>query len=508
MTTQAPKDAKGSKDAGRPPLRISFLRWVVTSIYQADLARMAAALSYRTIFGLIPVCVLGLVVMGSTVSDERIERTIDAVMRYTRLSEIGGPSARSPEASQGGEHARPAPDVWSGPFAPDFTERTARLDDWIRSFVHHIRGIPFKAIGVLGVLVLIYAGISMIVEVEQAFNQIYRAPSGRGWGQRLVRYWAVLTLGPLLLLMTFTVSGRIGVIAEGARDVQMLSGFAPTLITLAGYLTTVAISTAMFAVLYIIVTNTKVRWVPALCGALLAALAWECLKWGFVYYLKNFGGYTSYSRYYGSIAVLPLFLFWIYVTWIVVLLGLLLAYSLQLYRDEKQTGFEGLAKALGMVVHEKPAVTHEPVVIDPAVALPVMGLAARRFAEGLTTTSDLVAQRLALPEPVACSMMEGLVRDGFLRRVESSDNDGGFVPARPASVMTIAEVLRCAHKQAGETDPQTARPLSPEQKALAELAKSRCEAAGSGTIEDFLRASDAAAGTIAQPPSPGAEPRR
>ena len=76
-------------------------------------------------------------------------------------------------------------------------------------------GIAFQAIGAIGVLMLIYAAISMLIEVERAFNDIYRAPTGRAWGRRIPLYWTVLTLGVIFILATFFVAaGR----RRGSRD--------------------------------------------------------------------------------------------------------------------------------------------------------------------------------------------------------------------------------------------------------------------------------------------------
>src|SRR5262249_6220086 len=158
------------------------------------------------------------------------------------------------------------------------------------------------------------------------FNQIYRVPLGRSWARRIVNYWSLLTLGALGLgtsfVMTEWISRKIAYITE-----NVVHGESSTiLLGLVGYLLTVTVSTVMFLLVYTVVPNTRVKVGPALSGAAVAAVVWEASKWAFTQYLKFS---TGYAKLYGSIALIPLFLLWVYVTWCIVLFGLNVAYYLQ-----------------------------------------------------------------------------------------------------------------------------------------------------------------------------------
>ena len=156
-----------------------------------------------------------------------------------------------------------------------------------------------------------------------------RVHRGRGWFTKFTTYWTVVTLGVIFLLATFYVGDRFTSLV-GQISGSSGIGAGGVLVTIAGFIVTVCISTLLFVSMYTIVPNTRVSVRAALAGGIFAAILWEASKWGFTEYLRYSAGY---SRMYGSVALLPLFMLWIYVTWLVVLFGLQISYTMQRWSE-------------------------------------------------------------------------------------------------------------------------------------------------------------------------------
>jgi membrane protein len=195
-----------------------------------------------------------------------------------------------------------------------------------------------------------------------------------------------------------------------------------------GFISTVSISLLMYLLVYTVVPNTRVKFGPALTGAAVAAVVWEASKWGFTQYLKFS---TGQARLYGSIALVPLFLLWVYVTWCIVLFGLNVAYYLQHGR------FHTAAQPVDLA---------EPTIVDPAATLSLMGAMARRFESGKPAEAADLSADLRIPTTVARDMLAGLQRAGLVNRIQRSDDNGSDEPlyalARPPERIGAEEVLK------------------------------------------------------------------
>ena len=180
-----------------------------------------------------------------------------------------------------------------------------------------------KSLGALGIAGLVLAATSMLLTVDRALNTIWRTARPRPLAQRVLVYWAALTLGPLLLGAALTASGALLAVNHGW--LHQLRGGADLLLTLASWL----LMGGAFGALYRYVPNTEVRWRDALVGGVAAAIAFELAGRAFAWYIASVPTYTVV---YGTFATLPLFLLWIDWSWMVVLLGAMLAATLPLWR--------------------------------------------------------------------------------------------------------------------------------------------------------------------------------
>lgn len=175
----------------------------------------------------------------------------------------------------------------------------------------------------IGGAFLLVTSLLLIMTIDQAFNDIWRVSRQRPLPQRALVYWAIITLGPVLAgaslwATSFVARESLGLI-QGVPEVASVAiSFIPLILTAAG-----------FAALFVLVPNRDVLWRDALVGGCVTAIALEIMKSGFAYYLTRFPTYTII---YGAFATLPIFLLWIYLSWLAVLLGATLASSAPLIR--------------------------------------------------------------------------------------------------------------------------------------------------------------------------------
>jgi membrane protein len=166
----------------------------------------------------------------------------------------------------------------------------------------------------IGVLILVFSAISLMLSIEDVFNRIWRVRQRRRAAARFAMYWTTLTLGPLLLVAMLALSSWMFAF-------PLLSGMTGTVF---GWLPLVIQWGALFGA-YVLIPNCNVPLRHAAFGALLTALTFEVAKRAFVAYIAGSG---SYEQIYGALAAAPIFIFWIYLSWILVLLGASLTASM------------------------------------------------------------------------------------------------------------------------------------------------------------------------------------
>mgnify|MGYP006272345729 FL=1 len=171
-----------------------------------------------------------------------------------------------------------------------------------------------------GTLFLVVTALILISTIEKSLNRIWRVDRARRPTSRLIVYWAVLTLGPLMLGASLGLTSYLAALPLLAPE--FVRGTLQSLVFAA---TPFLVAMLAFTLIFMIVPNRRVRWNHALAGAAFSALAFELSKRGFVFYISNF---PTYEKLYGALATIPIFLLWIYVSWVVILLGASLAAAL------------------------------------------------------------------------------------------------------------------------------------------------------------------------------------
>jgi membrane protein len=279
--------------------------------------------------------------------------------------------------------------------------------DVIQNYFTQFAASASKATAV-GILVLLFSAISLMISIEDAFNRIWRVATGRTTASRLIMYWTVLTAGPILLAGGLAISSYVfalPLLAEAGESFQFkarLLGKLPFLIQWFAL-------TAM----YRLIPNCRVRMRHAAIGALIAALASEVAKIGFTSYVG-----ASYNQVYGALAIIPIFIVWIYLSWIIVLVGASLASTLAAfdYRPDAPQlppgdDFRGLVRVLSHFA------------------------AAQRDGRGLTP-DDLREREPFLSDSLTQRYLGDLDKARLIRRSEQGD----FVVARDLASMSLYDL--------------------------------------------------------------------
>ena len=167
-------------------------------------------------------------------------------------------------------------------------------------------------LGTLGLVVLLITALALMLTIDRTLNAIWRVRTPRPIAQRVLVYWGAVTLGPLLLGVSLSVTSYAVSVSQGL--IQALPGGVNVLLS--------AVESTLLgggaAALFHYVPNTHVQWRHAIAGGVFVAIGMDVAKRGLAWYLTQV---PSYAMVYGAFATVPIFLIWIYLSWVIVLLG-------------------------------------------------------------------------------------------------------------------------------------------------------------------------------------------
>jgi membrane protein len=247
-----------------------------------------------------------------------------------------------------------------------------------------------------------------MVRIEVAFNRIWRVDRSRSLTSRIVMYWAILTLAPLLAA------------AAVALSTERLLGRAGFLGDLPGWVNSVGIfvlTWVLFALFFIVIPYRRVQFRHALVGALLTTLLFTLIRAGFVAFISR----ASYNVLYGAMASVPIFLFWLYLIWIVVLLGASLAASLTTFSDYRRYDSDWPGRW------------------EFQLAYRLVGHLAVAQAKGETLSRE---QLMELEERASELQIVRLLCELREKRVVTRDEEGNWLLLRDPATLTLGELYR------------------------------------------------------------------
>ena len=376
--------------------------------------QQAAALSYHTIFGIVPLAIVMLLIFQSFPRYSDIGEKIKGfVYDQVHLSNIQYPD-------------------------PDNPEQTITLTENLDNLVDNFFAEANKGtITLISVIIVIWVALALLSTIERAFNNIWHVARGRSFLHRIINYWALLTLGPLLLGVGVYVSTRYATVGQIQKT--LLSHVGPVLLSY------MVAAVALF-LLYFVLPNTKVQAKAAIWSAAVAALVWCVAKWGFGKYVTEF---IPYSKVYGVLGLVPLGVLWIFITWLIVLFGLQLTFTTQHLKSLDAAEIASAKK------------TEEYFIANDLTAINVMREIAAAFeANKAPVQAEVIFSKLGIPAEFGEKILDHLVNSNLIAK--TSDPTVGFIPARdPANIRLsdIAEVVAAV----GFAQPTTDQPNSLQQ---------------------------------------------
>jgi membrane protein len=356
-------------------------------------------------------------------------------------------------------------------FLAPLGEKGIEITAQIIGFVENLRvGI----LGSLGVALLFYTVISLIQKVESSFNYVWHAARTRSLGERLSDYLSVVLIGPVLV---FSAMGLTASLADSAVAQRVLSieavGWA---FRLGARLIPLALISGAFTFLYVFLPNTRVRIVSAALGGVTAGVMWQAAGWGFAAFVVTS---TRYATIYSGFAILIFFMIWLYVSWLVLLIGASVAF----YHQHP----EYLGPGRG-----RPRLSQR---LRERVALGALWLIARdHLAGGAAWTTEALARELRVPSDALGSLIAVLERARILAPTKA--DPPVWLPARALEAVPLREVFD-ALRSADETGPLRADavPAAPPVEGVLAAAYAAMEGAiADRTLRD-LAGGDGASGS-------------
>lgn len=195
-----------------------------------------------------------------------------------------------------------------------------QVQTYMTEFVGNASGM-----GAIGILSLVIVALMLISNIDKTLNTIWQSKSERPVIFTFAIYWMVLTLGPLLLGSSVIISSYLAGFANYAEEYTF--GLTTILIKTLPFITSVS----AFFIVYMLVPNKKISLKHAACGALVAAILFEASKKLFALYIISF---PSYQLIYGALAVIPILFLWVYLSWVVVLIGAEVTHVLEVFLHE------------------------------------------------------------------------------------------------------------------------------------------------------------------------------
>lgn len=276
-----------------------FLAHLLRRFDQDRCLQIASSLTFTTLLALVPLATIMLTLLSAFPVFSGLGEQIRAFLLANMLPEAAGK-------------------VVSG-YIEQFTGRAGRLT-------------------VVGTASLAVTAFMMMFTMEHAFNSIWRVSRPRPLAQRILVYWAALTLGPVLIGASLSITSYVVGASMGfTRD-------APAAGTAILWVVPFALTWAAFTLLYYVVPSRAVRPRHALVGGLVAAFVFELMKRSFAVFIAQM---PTYTLVYGAFAVIPIFLLWIYFSWVVIVIGALIAALAPDYAVMRETPRETHAVGFG-----------------------------------------------------------------------------------------------------------------------------------------------------------------
>lgn len=280
----------------------------------------------------------------------------------------------------------------------------------------------------IGVVVLLWSVIKVLGNIESSFNEIWAVNKQRTFVRKISDYLTIMLLAPIFIIISSSATSQVSVYVQSLQESIPWVSQVYGLISIALNLLPYSLIWLAFAFLYIVMPNTKVSFKSAFLGGIIAGIVFQVIQY---FYIKFQVGVTSYNAIYGSFAAIPLFLFWMQLSWIIVLMGAEIAYATQ---NVKNFEFEVETKQLSHSLKMK-------------LSLWVMHRIIFHFEQGLPPqTSDQLSNSLDIPHRITKMILNILLDAHLIHETKTIDEKSfGYSPALSTDTLSVGYCVETIH---------------------------------------------------------------
>ncbi len=285
----------------------------------------------------------------------------------------------------------------------------------------------------IGAIVLLWAVMSLLDQIESSFNQIWQIRSSRPWYRKFTDYLALMLIAPVFLIAASSVTVFIGTeLSDFMNRVAILDFFKP-IVSFFVKVIPYFIFWIVLTIVYMTLPNTKVKFLPALVSGIIAGTILQLLQW--IYIDLQFG-ISRLSAIYGSFAAIPLFIVFLQSSWLIVLLGAEVSFA-----NQNLSRYEYESEALNVSHYQK-----------RALVIMIMNMITRNFSDGSKPLSaENIASNLKIPVRLVRDILQDLSNAELVSVIHDEDHtERLYQPAMDINKMTISWILNKLEKKGTE----------------------------------------------------------
>jgi membrane protein len=286
--------------------------------------------------------------------------------------------------------------------------------------IEFVNNVKVGVLGSLGLLLLLYTVISLIQKIERTFNYTWNVSQSRSFIQRFSDYLSVIFVGPVFMFTAIGISASIfsAPIVKDIHEIEILG----IIIDFLGRSVPYLLIILAFTFVYVLIPNTKVKVKSAFIGAVIAGILWESSGWIFASFLLNS---TKYVAIYSAFASLIFFLIWLYLSWIILLIGASIAFY---HQNPEYISREKVSLKISNGARE-------------LLTIQILLVISQRYNDIKNEISfDELVQLTSVPSIILSQTMDSLERGGFV--IHTCEDIVRYFPARPLDKIKIIDVIR------------------------------------------------------------------
>lgn len=414
---------------------IGFLRGVLRIVFivfresQNDkITLRASALTFTVVLSLVPMLALGTAVLkGLGAGDQMRQAAYSLIEQFddgaSETDEppvtITEPESSLPESDKeilSGAPVITGSEQGASPEESQTAGMMSHLKKAVDQIFDYVERTDFTKLGTFGILGMVFAALGVLGSIERSMNTVWQTTTGRAFGRKMIDYMALMILLPISVNLALATSATL----QSSALLSHIQAILPVIWVQKFLLKALPIGILIitFSLLYQFLPNTRVGYIPAFGGGIFGGIAWYFVQ---IMYVKMQIGVAKYNAIYGSFATLPLFFLWIYIAWVIFLLGAEFSFAFQTWRQYQW----------------------KTIIITPtarlAIAFDIMDAALDDFGKRRITDRKSLAEILNQTEKTVGVILNDLVDGGLLRRVEGKLE--GYVPAAPIDDLKPSEIM-------------------------------------------------------------------